>query len=214
MKQWYQTDFDGIIRADGCLVFSMLDMCYEMLLGMGHSPRDVEKGELEEIFSHAHRRGYIQRNLEDPRFGMYVMDHSGMVNELLSFLIEPYVRCEYVAAEYVESEMRESWGEPETGDQIILQVRTGRGGGHFRRLCYDPWQPSPGIAKIRSVRYYQFWEEAHDGEKQEVEVGSVGNDPRNDNLRGGRLRVDHRDSGGSGIPWPGTGHHHPGLRSL
>lgn len=158
MKVWYQTDFDGIIRDDGCLVFSLLDGCYEGLYELGHNPRDVEKNELKEFFHYCHKRGYIQKGPKDPAFGMYVLDHSGLAEELISFLLVTDVRCDYLSAEYFESENRASWGDSQGNNMIILQVRTNNGGGHFRRLGYDPWQPSPGIAKIRSARYYRFWE--------------------------------------------------------
>jgi hypothetical protein len=157
MKTWYQTDFDGIVRAEGCLAFSLIDACYEGLMNLGKSPRDLEGGEIEELLHHAHKQGHLQRGPEDRRFGVYVMDHGAFANEVLCWLLEPYVHCTYVAAEYMPGEGRASWGDPLTGTGVvILQVKTPRGGGHFRRLCYDPWLPSPGIARVRSVRYYRF----------------------------------------------------------
>jgi len=159
MKRWYQTDFDDITRRDGCLVFSIIDGLYEGLEKMDKFPRDMSKDELKELFLHAHRRGYMQKNSKDSSFGMYVMNHEGFANEVLSWLLEPEIRCSYIGAHYMPEEDRENWGQGKGNDFLLLQVTTKNGGGHFRRPCYDPWEPSPGIDRIRSVRYYKLREE-------------------------------------------------------
>jgi hypothetical protein len=157
MRTWYQTDFEGIIKRDGCLVFSIIDMCNDYLTSIGHVPKSLDKVHVEKMLEHAHERGYIQKSADDHAFGMYVLDHSGLANEVLSWLIEPDIRCKYIGAFYLDN--RQSWGHKHGSNGMILQVQTPNG-GHFRRLGYDPWELGTDALFLRSVRYYKFYREA------------------------------------------------------
>jgi len=111
------------------------------------------------MHKHAHERGYLRKSRNNPEFGMYVYNHGGYANETLSWLIEPYVRCQYIGAFYLHGS-GQSWGIKEGANGIILQVQPAEYvRGHFRRFSYDPWQPELSIAYVRSIRYYKFIEE-------------------------------------------------------
>lgn len=167
----YQTDFTGIVKDDGCLAFSIMDMVEEVLINkFGVQPKNFSKKDVKNLLHHSHQRGWVQKGLNDKSFGVYVMNHEEFANEVLSWHIQPHIWCRYLGAEYMPEENRESWGNPEGNDAIIIQVTTKNGGGHFRRLEYDPWYPSPGIKRIRSVRYYMFFRDKPKIEQPEVKV--------------------------------------------
>jgi len=156
MDRWYQTDFTGRIKRDGCLVFSILDMCASYLKSIGRDPKRLDRAHIHKMLEHAHDRGYMQASANDNSFGMYVMDHTGLANEFLSWLIEPDIRCKYLGAFYMSHEPRQSWGSKHGANGIIIQVQT-KNGGHFRRLDYDPWRGGTEALYIKSVRYYKFF---------------------------------------------------------
>lgn len=158
MIEWYQTDFKGVIKRDGCLVFSILDMCVKHLESIGHKPKHLDRAHVHKLLDHAHDIGYIQKSYNDKGFGMYVLDHAGLANEFLSWLIEPDIRCKYLGAFFMSYESRQSWGNKHGANGIIIQVQTPNG-GHFRRLDYDPWRQGTEAMYIKSVRYYKFYDD-------------------------------------------------------
>lgn len=154
----YQTDFQGVIEREGCLVFSIYDMTCDVLAGVfRETPPEIPRIEMRDLLESAHQSGVIQRSRTDRSFGMYVMNHAELANIILEWLGYPDIRCRYIASHYLQGEKRTSWGDPVGNNGIILQVATAStGGGHFRRLSYDPYYPSPGIARVRSIRYYRY----------------------------------------------------------
>lgn len=155
-----QTDFpEGSVEHDeGCFVFEIYAMVCRALVEMGKTPKYFSKEEISTIFGECHKRGYIQRDYNDRSYGMYVMNPEKLANEYLSFMLFPYVRCSYTGADFMKFRDEKSWGNPGGDGEIILQVKTLNGNGHFRGLEHDPYDPSPGIARIKSARYFRFKE--------------------------------------------------------
>ncbi len=159
----HQTDFKpGTIEHDeGCFVVALYNAAVDGGKSLGKSPKGLSISDMKNVFHHSSDQGYIGREGDRSGYGMFVWDPEGLVNEYLSFMLLPHVRCSYIGADFTQWRSEESWGDPMAGSehvQLILQVTTLNGGGHFRGIYRDPWKPSPGIARLKSVRYFDFEE--------------------------------------------------------
>lgn len=159
----YQTDFEeGTVEHDeGCFVVELYEVAKRGLRSLGENPKEFTLSDMKEILKHCSDRGYIGKENIRGDYGMFVWDPEGLVNEYLSFMLFPHVRCKYVGADFAKWRSEESWGDLENVSrnlQLVLQVVTLNGGGHFRGLEHDPWRPSPGIKRIKSIRYFDFME--------------------------------------------------------
>ena len=153
-----QSDFkeEENIRAAGCLMISLLTLAQLIV------KKALTKEEILFMYKHLIKEGHMQdgkdRSSKDLRKkSCYVLNHSAIINEGLSFLIEPNIRASYVGCQYLDPSLGNSWGTFE-GDYVILHIRALRGFGHFRLIDFDPSEPKVKYSKILSIRYYKVKE--------------------------------------------------------
>jgi hypothetical protein len=149
----YQTDYDGLIRKDGCLVCSLVSMM-EQHVGVSLAPTEF-LGLVQDMF-----RVYkvISDENDTNAFGLYVLDHEGVCKATLERL-GSNEGVDYVGRVFMpqhRDKLHTDFGTSE-GDFVVLQVVTRRGNGHFRLPDHDPINPPAGVKDIKSVRYYR-WE--------------------------------------------------------
>lgn len=157
----YQTDFEGFIRADGCLLFTIFRWCEIIAM------KPLKARHILNIIDtlHYYRKASYDTTLTTPvlsdekdktKEGVFVWDHEGAFNETLKFLGSDR-RVRYTGRIYMpweEKRGRASFGE-HGGEILILQVLTVNGNGHFQSVDYNPWQPAPSVADIKSLRFYK-----------------------------------------------------------
>jgi len=136
----YQSDYPGKIKEFGCLVFSLIHVAEKMCGKVFRADHVVP------MYKHMIKQGYISEDC-------YVNNHAAVINEALSYMIEPDIRAKYVGADYLDKKYK-TWGEHE-GQYIILQTKTEKVPGHFICLDYNPYENGSRIISIRSVRYYE-----------------------------------------------------------
>ena len=156
-----QTDFPEEINIDkaGCLMISLLTFS-QMI-----AKKLLTKEEILFIYKHLIKRGFMKDGKDRSsnklrKNSCWILDHAAVVNEGLSFLIEPYLRVKYVGCQYLDPSLGTSWGTFE-GDYVIIHVRTLKGYGHFRLIDFDSYEPTLGYDKILSIRYYKVKEIKH-----------------------------------------------------
>lgn len=160
MLSHYQTDFTGYVRKDGCLFFSMLAWVCK-ILNIDFNSMDIISliNKLQKL------RTYYNHDLpalgdENSPFapGIFVYDHERVFNaafsEAESLMRVRYRGCMYMPWE--EARGNKSFGI-RAGNILIFQVRTESGNGHFQTPFYNPWNPAPEVADLKSIRYYQTY---------------------------------------------------------
>ena len=148
LKQTDIVEEKNIFKA-GCLFMCLLYIVQKFI------GKTFTKEEILFIYKHLVKQKTMKKNC-------FVKDHEAVGNEGFSFMIAPDVRLKYIGAHYIDKSIGADWGRHH-GDFIIVHVRTIRGNGHFRLFDYDPYSPSPGYDKIKSLRYYDI-EEGKDEE--------------------------------------------------
>ena len=153
----YQTDFDGIVREHGCLVFSLCKLTLDKINEATNSDYPwPNRDRMMWFFEAMNEDGVLSRSRDNTsEFGMYVRSHRRLIDGFCDLLGFKNLRSRYIAAHYMQGESAESWGDSAGHDKFLLQVSTLNGNGHFRLWDYDP-SPGAGISKLRSVRYYRF----------------------------------------------------------
>lgn len=152
----YQTDYDGHIYRDGCLLCSIVTAA-ENLVTCELSKREFI--EMAEYLHYEKRTGYdtsipvLSDENDKKKEGSFVWDHEAVFNETFKRL-GSYHRMKYVGRFYMEWEPGTSFGKRE-GDVLILQIRTPNG-GHFRLPNFDPWRPGTRMIDLKSLRYYSL----------------------------------------------------------
>jgi hypothetical protein len=153
MLNHYQTDFDGYIKRDGCLLFSIFAwVCVYADLSM--TTADIET--LIKVLNIGREPALGDEN-DRLAMGVFVYDHAAVFNEAFKHFGSVF-RAVYngrIYMPWVESNRKVSFGE-RTGNALILQTKTDHGNGHFRTAFYDPWFPMPEMADLKSIRYYQI----------------------------------------------------------
>ena len=156
----YQTDFDGYIKHDGCLFFSIAEWCRLL------TNRTIVHAEVPKLIDELHyeiRASYNQSipavgAEDDPKAeGIFVYDHEAVFNHLLKYL-RSKIRVRYTGRIYMpweEARGKTSFGR-HGGDLVILQILTKLGNGHFRNLDYDPWEPGTQMQDLKSLRFYML----------------------------------------------------------
>ena len=146
MKFLKQTDFteNKQISKYGCLFIALLTIA-QMIV-----KKSLTREEIMIIDKHVIKQKYMKKSC-------WVLNHGAIINEGLSFLVEPYKRAKYIGAHYIGKRAKDSWGKIE-GDFIILEVETLNNNGHFRLISFDPYEPSPEYDAIKSLRYYEIKE--------------------------------------------------------
>lgn len=156
-----QSDFpeEENIRGAGCLMMSLLTIAQIV------AHKVLSREEVLFIYKHLIKQGYMKdgKNRSSKmlrKSSCYILNHSAVINDGLSFLIDPYERVEYIGCQYLDPSLGKSWGKFE-GDFIILHIRALKGFGHFRLIDYDPSEPTVEFDKILSIRYYKVKEIKH-----------------------------------------------------
>ena len=139
MKKVKQTDFDGKIKQYGCLFMSLLDVAAEV------SESRVRNKDVEVLYNVLTSDGCMNENC-------FINNHTIALEYMLSYF-NSFIQLNYVGAQYI-GKPDDSWGR-NYGDFIILQVKT-PSYSHFRRIDYDPWEPSLPFNSVLSVRYYSI----------------------------------------------------------
>jgi hypothetical protein len=157
MFSFYQTDFDGYIRADGCLLFSIIAWACKLTNGV-----ISEKG-VYSLIDELHRRRAIGAERDISAEGVFVYNHETCFNRTFDYL-QSDICVRYNHRLYMpweEARGKKSWlsspGWERTGNVIIWQIKTANGNGHFRTPFYDPYKPSPEMADLKSLRFYQTY---------------------------------------------------------
>lgn len=157
----YQTDYSGHIYIHGCL------LCELITIAENRSNKEMGKDD----FIHFIRRMNIMSTTYDPSIpilsdendkskeGSFVWDHARLVNEYLYTLGYTRYVIEYIGRIYMPWEVRRgksSFGDRVNADEIILQILTDHGNGHFRGPNHDPWKPGTKMIDLKSLRYYRW----------------------------------------------------------
>ena len=144
-----QTDFDNPIHDWGCL-----EMCgIKLVCDVGGIY--VNHKTILMLHVDLNLLNLMTDYPDKSKNGCYFWDHEKVLNQMSIFLKVPY-RWKYKAAVYLmKDEAARSWGSYDKTDHLIIQVQTVNGNGHFRMIDYDPYAPSPEIAYLRSLRYYE-----------------------------------------------------------
>ena len=157
----YQTDFTGFIRYEGCLCLDLVDVAQEK------AEQELTKVKLADLIYVLHwkvscgwdgSRPVLSDESDITKPGIFVWDHSTVINQALFFMNIYDWKCEYIGRIYTRAEGARgkiSFGTHKGADNLILQTQT-INGGHFRKLDYDPWKPGTITKYIKSVRYYKW----------------------------------------------------------
>jgi hypothetical protein len=159
MRDNYQTDFEGHIRKDGCLFFSIIKAATD-IAGKGISHNGI-LGLIDEL----HLRVKTSYNAGLPAIsnennhrerGVFVWDHEAVFNTTL-IQLGSAARVRYVGRIYMpwEEERGKITFGTRSGELIILQIKTIHGNGHFRLPNWDPWRSSTIMTDLKSLRYYR-----------------------------------------------------------
>ena len=159
MKTLYQTDFDGHIKDDGCLMFCLIKVA-TLIAGKSLSEQKCITL-LDFLFayinaSYDYRLPVISNEDDTSLPGVFVWDHATACNETLQLLGSDR-RVAYTGRIYMPWEVergKTSFGT-NGGDFCILQILTANGNGHFRMLDYEPWEPGTKMAGLKSLRWYK-----------------------------------------------------------
>jgi hypothetical protein len=158
MRDLYQTDFDGYLREDGCLLFSIIHAATQ-ITGK-RMPRQLATTMIDGLHAYIkakydHRVPAISDENDQSKPGAFIWDHEQVFNQSL-LMLGSKLKATYAGRKYMtweEKKGHESFGS-RTGDIIIMQIKTIHGNGHFRMLDYDPWEPGTKMVDLKSLRYY------------------------------------------------------------
>jgi len=154
----FQTDYDGYIKRDGCLVCSivtaveqllnleMSDAHFKEMLGMLHFERKASYDSSLPVLS------LSRTDITHP--GCYVWDHAAVFNEAFG-VFGSFHRVKYTGRIYMpwwEEKGRTSFGN-RGGDFIIMHILTPNT-EHFRLPNFDPWRPGTKMVDLMSLRFY------------------------------------------------------------
>jgi len=158
MRDLYQTDFDGYLREDGCLLFSIIHAATQ--IAGKRMPRHQAVTLIDGL--HAYTKAKYDINVpaisdenDQSKPGVFVWDHEQVFNQSL-LMLGSKLRARYSGRQYMtweEAKGHKSFGSRD-GDVIIFQIKTIHGNGHFRMFDYDPWEPGTKMADLKSIRYY------------------------------------------------------------
>jgi hypothetical protein len=159
----YQTDYDGFIAKDGCLLCMLVTICEDFV---GEDLSRSEFLDLVDDLHENHKTSYdptrpvisSEKNLLLP--GAFVWDHEAVGNATLRAL-ETKFRLKYTGRLYMEHYLethkeKYSRGTPVGAQRIIFQGITEKGNGHFFGPEHNPYRPASKIVDIKSIRYYRF----------------------------------------------------------
>lgn len=156
----YQNDFTQLpyVVEDGCLFICLVNLVQDVLQ-LHISDVDVVK-----LVNHLHYRVGCSYSKSRPvlsdeddllKEGAFVWDHERVLNET-AVMVGSTTRFRYVGRIYMPWEEKAgalSWGS-RGGDELILHVRTSKG-GHFIRPNHDPWRGGTKVVDLKSIRYYE-----------------------------------------------------------
>ncbi len=157
----YQTDFNGFIKDDGCLFFSLIRLA-EM-----KAAAELNRLQIANLIYVLHDKMTCSYDEDKPVLsdeilesmpGVFVWDHERVVNEALLSLDIAHTRIKYTGRIYMpweEVKGKNSFGGWTNADEIVLHIKT-TNGGHFRLPNYDPWEPGTHMIDLKSIRYYRW----------------------------------------------------------
>jgi len=153
----YQTDYEGYIKNDGCLLCSIVTICEEITgceMSKPHFEDFVKRLNTEYTTSYNSKLSILSYEHDPCLPGSYVWDHEALFNKTFEEL-GTYRKMRYTGCIYMPWEIergRVSFGV-RGGDYLILQIKTSNG-GHFRLPNFDPWKQGTKMVDLKSLRFY------------------------------------------------------------